>query len=67
MARKTKPKALLYWIDVMEGDELLGCYAIDGSMLIVRSYKGWQKETGISGVGDDETLARMILLEAPPT
>jgi hypothetical protein len=68
MARRSRPKQPLDWTDVKsrDGAEVIGSYAIDGGMIIVRSAEGWEKRTGKSGAGENENLARIILSEPPP-
>lgn len=69
MARKSSSrKEPLYWTEVRSGDGLLllGSFAIDGRMIIVRHIDGWEKKTAKSAGGADEALARIILSEPPP-
>jgi hypothetical protein len=68
VTRRPKRKEPLHWNEVKsDSGELLGTYAIDGTIIIVRSAKGWEKQTGKSGANDNDGLARLILSEGPPT
>jgi hypothetical protein len=68
MARRPKHSEPLYWADVKSDDgTVLGSYAVDRGIIIVRSATGWEKKTHSSAGGSNEGLARLILSEGPPT
>ena len=55
------------WREVRDGDRVIGQYAIDRGLIIVRHADGWGKTTQSSGGGcNEEGLARVILSERPP-
>jgi hypothetical protein len=57
----------LMWRDVRDGDRVIGRYATDRGLIIVRHADGWEKITQSSGGGsNEEVLARVILSEGPP-
>lgn len=68
MAKKSKYKPPLDWTDITESDgtKLLGRYAVDDEIIIVRSAEGWEKRTHASAGGTNAGLARLILSEPPP-
>ncbi len=67
IARVRKSKPPLVWTEVKnETEVVLGQYAIDGGMIIVRSAKGWEKTTQIGNLAARNGLARLILSEGPP-
>jgi hypothetical protein len=67
MAMKTRRSIPLSWTDVVSSTgEILGSYAIDGRIIIVRSAKGWEKRAMASQSGSNAGLARPILSEPPP-
>jgi hypothetical protein len=68
MTKRPKYKPPLYWTDIIErdGTKVLGRYAVDNGIIIVRSAEGWEKRTHCSAGGANEGLARLILFEPPP-
>jgi hypothetical protein len=65
LARK-RPPSPVEWIEVRSDEGvLIGRYSIQGRMITVRHRTGGEKSTQVSGVGDNEGLARIILSEFP--
>ena len=64
--RRLKPPA--EWTEVRAADgTLIGRYGIRDGMITVRHLAGWQKTTMASAADANESLARIILSEPPPT
>ncbi len=67
MAKPKKAVPSLIWTDVKDGEgAVLGRYAIERGMIIVRSAKGWEKKTQVGNLDAAGGLARLILSEPPP-
>ena len=67
MAKGSKLKRPLEWRE-MSGEDgtVLGHYAIDGGMIVVRSVQGWERRTQLGNPETHAGLARLILSEGPP-
>ena len=67
MSKKSRLSEPLSWAEVSSSDgKLLGRYAVDKGIIIVRSAKGWEKRAMASRGGGNEGLALLILSEGPP-
>ena len=68
MKSNTRLRTDLVWNKVLIDGALVGHYAPDGRLMIVRHRTGWEKTTQRSGSGPagDEALARVMLSEQGP-